>query len=116
MLWKVALFLCALGWARAANCDRECLRGLVTQYLNAMTAHNPGALPLASNARFTENAAEMKLGEGLWKNASGIGSYRLDILDVRQGVAASQVVVQEAGAPVMLTVRLKVADQKISEI
>ena len=111
-----ALLLCAFGWARGADCDRDCLRGLVTQYLNAMTAHNPGALPLASNARFTENAAEMKLGEGLWKNASGIGSYRLDILDVRQGVAASQVVMQEAGAPVMLTVRLKVADRKISEI
>src|SRR5580658_6377917 len=104
---KTALFLCFFGWARAADCDRECLRGLVTQYLNAMTAHNPGALPLASNARFTENAAEMKLGEGLWTNASGIGSYRLDILDVRQGVAVSQVVVQEAGAPVMLSLRLK---------
>jgi hypothetical protein len=116
MLRKTTLFLCALGWARAADCDRDCLRGLVTQYLNAMTAHNPSALPLASNARFTENAAEMKLGEGLWKNASGIGSYRLDILDVRQGVAASQVIVQEAGAPVMLTLRLKVADRKISEI
>lgn len=116
MFWKAALFLCAFGWARAADCDRECLRGFVTQYLNAMTAHNPGALPLASNARFTENAAEMKLGEGLWKNASGIGSYRLDILDVRQGVAASQVVMQEAGAPVMLSLRLKIADRKISEI
>jgi hypothetical protein len=116
MFGKTALLLCAFSWARAADCDRECLRGFVTQYLNAMTAHNPGALPLASNARFTENAAEMKLGEGLWKNASGIGSYRLDILDVRQGVAASQVVMQEAGAPVMLTLRLKVADRKISEI
>jgi hypothetical protein len=113
---KAALFLCAFGWARAADCDRECLRGFVTQYLNAMTAHNPGSLPLASNARFTENAAEMKLGDGLWKNASGIGSYRLDIFDVRQGVAASQVVVQEADAPVMLSLRLKVADRKISEI
>jgi hypothetical protein len=116
MFWRAALLLCVFGWARAADCDRQCLRGFVAQYLNAMTAHNPGALPLAGNARFTENAAEMKLGEGLWKNASGIGSYRLDILDARQGVAASQVVVQEAGAPVMLTLRLKVADRKISEI
>jgi hypothetical protein len=113
---KTALLFSFFGWARAADCDRDCLRGLVTQYLNAMTAHNPGALPLASNARFTENAAEMKLGEGMWKNASGIGSYRLDILDVRQGVAVSQVVMQEAGALVMLSLRLKVMDRKISEI
>jgi hypothetical protein len=58
----------------------------------------------------------MKLGEGLWKQASKIRPYRLDILDVAQGVAASQVVVEEAGMPVMLMLRLKVADQKITEV
>jgi hypothetical protein len=26
-----------------AACDRECLRGFITQYLNAMVAHNPEA-------------------------------------------------------------------------
>jgi len=26
-----------------SSCDRECLRGFVTQYLNAMVAHNPAA-------------------------------------------------------------------------
>ena len=30
--------------ARAADCDRECLRGTITQYLNAMVAHKPGSL------------------------------------------------------------------------
>jgi hypothetical protein len=38
--------------------------------------------------------------------------YRLDILDTAQGVAASQVVVEEAGAPVMLALRLKVVKQR----
>jgi hypothetical protein len=102
--------------AAASDCDRDCLRGLITQYLNAMVAHAPAGLPLASNARFTENTATMKIGEGLWKSASGLRSYRQDILDVRQGVATSQVIVEEAGSPVMLLVRLKVAGGQITEI
>ena len=98
------------------DCNRECLRGFITQYLNAMIAHTPGALPVAANVRFTEDTVNMKLGDGLWKQASKIRPYRLDILDVAQGVAASQVVVEEAGSPVMLMLRLKVASKKITEV
>ncbi len=102
--------------ANAADCDRECLRGFITQYLNAMVAHNPGALAVSDNVRFTENAVTMKLGDGLWKTASGLGTYRQDILDVRQGVAASLVIVEDSGSPAMLAVRLKVADKKLTEV
>jgi len=102
--------------ARAADCDRECLRGMLTQYLDAMVAHKPSALPVAAKVRFTEDTVEKPLGDGLWKTASGLRNYRQDILDVRQGVAASQVVVEEAGMPVMLVLRLKVADKKITEV
>ena len=58
----------------------------------------------------------MRLGEGLWKNASRVRPYRLDILDVRQKVAASLVVVEAEGSPALLALRLKVAGQKITEI
>src|SRR5207248_1351027 len=102
--------------AAAADCDRNCLRGFITQYLDAMIAHNPRALPAAAKARFTEDTVEMRLGEGLWKNASKLRAYRQDILDVRQGVAASQVIVEEAGSPVMLMLRMKIADKKITEV
>ncbi len=102
--------------AAGADCDRECLRGILTQYLDAMVAHQPGSLPVAAKVRFTEDTKEMKLGEGLWKNASGLRKYRQDILDVRQGVAASQVIVEESGMPVMLMLRLKNADKKITEV
>jgi hypothetical protein len=92
-----------------AACDRECLRGFITQYLNAMIAHQPSDLSLADHFRFTEDTVEMKLGDGpLWKNASRLRPYRLDILDVRQGVAASQAIVEEGGLPVMLMLRLKI--------
>jgi hypothetical protein len=98
------------------DCNRECLRGFITRYLDAMIAHTPGALPVAANVRFTEDTVDMKLGDGLWKQASKIRPYRLDILDVAQGVAASQVVVEEAGSPVMLLLRLKVANKTITEV
>ena len=99
------------------TCDRDCLRGFVTEYLNAMVSHKPADLPLAGNVRFTEDTVEMKLGESpLWRNASRLRPYRLDILDVSQGVAASQAIVEESGAPVMLMLRLKITGRKIAEV
>jgi len=98
-------------------CDRECLRGFVTQYLNALVAHKPADLPLAANVRFTEDTVEMKLGASpLWTNAARLRPYRLDILDTRQGVAAAQAIVEESGAPVMLMLRLKISGGKIAEV
>lgn len=99
-----------------ATCDRECLRGFITQYLNAMVAHNPKALPLACGARFTEDTKTLPLGEGLWKGTSALRTYRQDFLDVREGMAATHVIVEENGNPVMLALRLKITSGKISEI
>jgi hypothetical protein len=107
----------AAAGARAQNaCDRACLADMVTQYLNALAAHNPGALPLAPNARFTEDTVERKLGEGLWEKASKIRPYRLDILDVPESTAASFVIVEEAGSPALVVLRLKVVGRKLTEI
>lgn len=109
--------LTAASGASGATCDRECLAGFVTQYLNAMVSHSPTSLPLASNARFTEDTVEMKPAESpLWRNISRLEPYRLDILDVKEGVAASFIVADEATMPELVVLRLKVADAKISEI
>jgi hypothetical protein len=103
--------------SKSGPCDRECLSGFTTRYLTALIAHQPSDLPLAEHVRFTEDTVEMKLGNSpLWKNASRLRPYRLDILDVRQGVAASQSIVEEAGMPVMLMLRLKIKDRKIAEV
>lgn len=120
MRFSLCTFILALfaltASAAPADCDRDCLRGFITQYLDAMLTHNPGTLPLSDKVRFTEDTVEMKLGEGLWKNASKIRDYRQDILDVRQGVAASQVVVEADSMPALLVLRLKVEDRKIAEV
>lgn len=102
--------------AVAKTCDRSCLSGLISEYLNDMVAHNPSALPVTAHVRFTENGIVMKLGQGLWQTASGVGAYRQDILDVRGHTAAAQTVVQEVGKPVLFAVRLKENDGKISQI
>lgn len=117
-LCTLTVALMAAGTVQAAttDCDRACLRGFITQYLDAMLTHNPRTLPVSDKVRFTEDTVDMKLGEGLWKNASKITSYRQDILDVRQGVAASQVVVEEGGMPALLMLRLKIAGKKITEV
>ncbi len=117
---RVLLFLaglCAMSSAFAADtCDRQCLRGFVTAYLNALVAHDPSTLPVAANVKFTEDNVEKKLGEGLWKTASKLRAFRQDVLDVKQNTAASLVVLEEGSTPVLFTVRLKIANQKISEI
>src|SRR5262245_52031273 len=113
----LSIFLVAPAFGQAgAPCDRECLRNLITQYLDAMVAHNPKSLPTAPTLRFTEDTKILPLGEGLWKNASKIRTYRQDFLDVREGVGASHVIVEEGGKPVMLALRLKIVDRKIAEI
>ena len=100
----------------ASACGRECLRRFITQYLDAMINHNPKAVPTAPTARFTEDTKTLPLGEGLWKGASKVRSYRQDFLDVREGMAASHVIVEENGTPVMLALRLKIENRKITEI
>ena len=112
LLLSLVLFATTLYAQRGATCDRECLRGIVTQYLDAMVAHKPESLPTAPSVRFTEDTVVMKLGEGLWKNASKLRSYRQDFLDVREGTAVSHVIAEEAGMPVMLALRLKVVDRR----
>lgn len=103
--------------AVAKDCDRACLGDLVTQYLKDMAAHDPAALPVAPNVRFTENGGVMKLGDGLWRTASALGTYRQDILDVAKHTAATQVVVLEDGdKPVLFALRLKERHGKISQI
>jgi hypothetical protein len=102
--------------ANAADCDRACLKNMMTTYLNALVARDPSKAPLAANVRFTEDSKDLKVGEGFWKSATKVGDYRQDFIDVKEQVVASHVIVEESGGPAKFTVRLKVADGKITEI
>jgi hypothetical protein len=98
------------------TCDRECLKGFVTLYMDALLAQKPDTLPVSSNIKFTEDCKELKLGEGLWKSSTKPVEYRRDIIDVKEGTAISFLVIEEKDSPVFFVVRLKIQDQKITEI
>jgi hypothetical protein len=102
--------------ARAADCDRACLKGMITKYVDAIVAHDPSPLPLAAAARFTEDSQELKLGEGLWKTVTRRGDFRQDYIDLKGQTAASHVMLFEENAQVLYSVVLRVADQKITGI
>lgn len=102
--------------ASAAQCDRACLGGMVTRYLDALVAHDPSKLPLAADVRFTEDSKSLKLGEGLWKAALTQGAFRQDYLDVAKQVAASHLQLLEGKDQILLSVLLHVRDAKIAGI
>ena len=100
----------------ATGCDRGCLAGVVTAYLDSLVAHDARKAPLVANARFTEDAKELAVGEGLWKTATKIRPFRTDFLDPATGTAATHAVIEESGAPVLLAARLRVVDRRITEV
>ncbi|MEJ0100028.1 MAG: hypothetical protein WDO12_09880 [Pseudomonadota bacterium] len=107
----------AMAAQAAPTCDRECLRSKVTQVLYALVKHDVSKLPVAADVRVTEDADEKKLAAvGLVKTVTALQGFRQDFIDERMGVAGAHVVVEESGAPVMLVVRLKVVEDKLTEI
>ena len=120
MLWSSAVLAAPAPMAAnaAAACDRECLRGKITEVAYALVEHDVSKLAVAPNLRVTEDAVEKPLAKvGLVRSVTKLRGYRQDILDERAGEAVAGVMVEESGAPVILVVRVKVdGEQKISEL
>lgn len=113
----IALFSLALAAPTQAACDRECLRGTITTFLHALVKDDTSRLPLASNVRITEDSVEKPIDKlGLIQTVTKIGGYRQDFIDERAGVVAANLVVEESGAPILLVVRMKVANDRITEL
>jgi len=102
--------------AAAVDCDRACLRAIVTQYLDAFVAHQPAAMPTAAGFKYIEDTIETRPGDGFWKEATKLRPYRLDVLDVRQGVAGTMTLIEVNGAPAMVAAAAKVVDRKIVQL
>ena len=98
-----------------APCDRACLEAIADQYIEAMAAHDASKAPFAESIIFTENTVKLPLTEGLWFTASGAGDFKFYICDPEEGQVAWTGIVKEHDKPVLLSVRLKVIDQKITE-
>jgi len=98
------------------NCNRACLENLVDQYLAAVVAHDPKRLPLSKDVKYTENDQVMELGDGFWKTAEGRGNYTHIFADPDFGQVAYMGTMREAGAPLLLSVRLRIELGRITEI
>ena len=87
LLFAAAILSIFISAAQAADtsCDRACLEGFIDQYLAALVAQDPSKLPLAKNARYTENGQELKLGDGMWGPTVTLGTYKLYFADPQAG-------------------------------
>ena len=63
-----ACFSGGSAWAQSGACNRACLEGFVDRYLDALVKHDPSAVPLAANVRFTENGQRLAIGDALWRS------------------------------------------------
>ena len=114
---KPAILLFTLASAAAAQtCGRTCLEGFVDQYMDALVAHNPKALPLAKDLKNTENGQRLEPGDGFWRTASAKGAYKLFVADPERGEVAFMGDMREANVPVTIAIRLKIAARQIAEI
>jgi hypothetical protein len=100
----------------AQQCDRACLAGMITQFVDAVVAHDPSRLPLADDVRYTEDSRNAVLGEGIWQSVTADGGFRQDYIDTREQVAASHVLLHEDDTQVLYSVLLHVADREIAGI
>ena len=99
----------------AGKCDRTCLKNVLDQYMMAVVKHDPAAAPLFAGFRQTENATVVKLGSGLWKTATALGKVQRRYFDTVNGQAAYFGLLEENGAPAVVTLRLKVENEKATE-
>jgi len=125
--------------------DRDGIIGVTNDYLSALVAHDPSAAPLAENITFVENVARMAPGEGLWESAvTAPESFALYVPDVEnqtagflgmmtymappptappapegtpidEGSSDSTATAEEIEQPVIVALRLKLEDGKITE-
>src|SRR5690606_4595790 len=114
----VSAALAAQPASAQSACDRECLRGKVTEVLHALIHDDIGKLAVAGNLRVTEDGVERPLDQvGLVRTVTKLRGYRQDVIDERAGVAVTGAMVEESGSPVLLAVRVKVdGEAKISEL
>jgi hypothetical protein len=101
--------------ALTSICGRQCLIGFANRYLDALVKHDPSELPLTRMYKFTENGQRLRLGEGLWHQASDI-QYRQYLADPARGEVVVYAVLEESDLPTNLLLRLRIVKRRISEI
>jgi len=97
------------------NCPRACLENVVDQYLSAVVRHDPKLAPFSEDIKYTENAQVLKIGDGFWKTAEAVGSYRHIFADPDAGQVAMMGTMWEADSLLLMSLRLRVELGRITE-
>lgn len=97
------------------NCQRTCLENVVDQYLTAVVKHDPKLAPFSEDIKYTENAQVLKIGDGFWKTAQAVGSYRHIFADPDAGQVAMMGTMWEADGLILMSLRLRVELGRITE-
>ncbi len=98
------------------TCDRACLRTMLDQYLTAVVKHDPGAAPLVVGFRQTENAINVRLGNGgVWKSVTALGKVQRRFFDATTGQAGYYGTVEEGSSTAIVTVRVRVENKQLTE-
>lgn len=112
----IGLGLVPMTPASAQNtCDRACLTTMLDQYLGAVIAHDPAKAPLVVGFRQTENAINVRPGNGVWKTVTGLGKVQRRYFDPVSGQAAYYGTLEEGGSTAIVTVRVRVENRRLTE-
>jgi hypothetical protein len=105
----------AIAQSSGQACTRESLKAITDKFFTALEAHNPSSLPLASGVKYTENGMEVDVGKGFWETAGKL-TFKRGMIDTQKCGTHTQTVIEEDGKPMLYGVRLKIDEEKISEI
>jgi hypothetical protein len=101
--------------AAAAGCTRESLRGITDKYLDALKKGTPSLMPLAPQAKYIESRKEIPFGQGIWQ-APLVVDFSRSLFDVDICESFTEIIHTSSSHPYVIGTRVKVVDDKISEI
>ncbi len=102
--------------SQPVGCDKACLEGIAGQYRAAYLAHDPTAVAIASEVRFSENHVPLRFPDGSWDTVTEeLGPAQI-LSDPLTGQVAIFTAIMQNDTPGFLAIRLKVAGQTITEI
>ena len=99
----------------ATGCTRASLQLVVDKYLGALRNGNPSLMPLNPQAKYMENRNEVPLGQGIWRTALAI-DFNHSWLDADTCQTFTEIAHTSSDHPYLIGTRLKVENNKISEI
>lgn len=102
--------------AQTPSCDANCLSDITRQYLRDVASQDYSRLPWGERVRYTENNVAMMIGDGFWGAGPGIAGDGLILPDPSTGQVVWYGITTEHGQAAYHGLRLKVEDQRITEV